>query len=273
MHVLTMMEASKRDSVIHRLNPLSKIIFCACMIAAPIMSLNPFVAIIELAIIWLLAIPAKITDLFYPTMLKLYPVMLLFLLIIWPLFYHHPGEHDIVHWGFLWITWEGIYFAVAQALRIAVAITGCCYFIMVAEIIDLSSVLGRGLQKIGISYTLPFMITTAFKFLPESLSTFSTISESFKARAFQLDKGSFVQRLKNYIPLFIPLIDTSLGKSQNLASAMILRAYGSKKKRTFYVEYGFTFGDVLFILLSLAMLGFAIWGKIVKLGGFNLTIH
>ena len=36
MGVLEMMEAAKRDSVIHRLNPFSKGIFCICMIAIPI---------------------------------------------------------------------------------------------------------------------------------------------------------------------------------------------------------------------------------------------
>ncbi len=271
MHVLTMMEASKRDSVIHRLSPIAKMVFCICTIAAPIITINPFVALIELAVIWLLALPANIKDIFYPTMLKLYPVMLIFLLIMWPLFYR-KGTHIIVDWGIFFITWESIYFAVAQALRIAVAITGCCYFVMVTEVIDFSSELGRLLQKIGISFTVPFMITTGFKFLPESLSTFSTISESFKSRAFVLDKGNFIQKLKNYIPLFIPLIDTSLGKAQNIASAMILRAFGTNKKRTYYTKYDFGIKDVLFILLSIAMVVFAVWGKKVHLGGFNLTI-
>ena len=267
-----MMEASKRDSVIHRLSPFSKMIFCACSIAASITTINPFVALILLTLMWILAIPANLKDIFYPTMIKLYPAMLILLLIFWPLFYHHEGEHTLIHVGFLWITAQGIYFGVAQALRIAVAITGCCYFVMVTEVIDLSSALGEILQKIGISFTVPFMLVTTFKFLPESLSTFETIGESFKARGFQLDKGSFVQRLKNYIPLFIPLIDTSLGKSQNIASAMILRAFGSRKKRTYYKKFPFGIGDVCFILMSIGMVVFAAWGKRVQLGGFTLTL-
>jgi len=271
MGVLTMMEAAKRDSCIHRLNPLSKMIFCICMIAIPIITINPYVSLILLAVLWILPLPAKLQDIFYPTMIKLYPTMLILLLIIWPFFYPH-GEHVLIHFGVIHITLEGLFFAVAQALRIAVAITGCMYFVMVTEIIDLSSVLGRALQKVGISYTVPFMITTSFKFLPEFLGTYSTISESFRARAFQLDKGSILQRLKNFIPLFIPLIDTSLGKAQNIASAMLLRAYGSKKKRTYYTVYSFGIGDLLFILMSIALVVFAVWGKRVVLGGFDLHI-
>ncbi|MEM5768767.1 MAG: energy-coupling factor transporter transmembrane component T, partial [Bacillota bacterium] len=182
------------------------------------------------------------------------------------------GDIVLVNWAFIHITLDGILFALAQCLRIAVAITGCLYFVMVTEIIDLSSVLGRFLQRLHISYTVPFMLTTSFKFLPEFMSSYSTIKESFLTRGFQLDKGNFAQKLKNFIPLFIPLIDTSLGKAQSIASAMLQRAFGAKKKRTFYTVYGFGLADVLFLALSLGMLGFSIYGQIVKLGGFDLHI-
>ena len=68
MGVLEMMEAAKRDSVIHRLNPFSKGIFCICMIAIPIITINPFVSLTILAVLWLLALPAGLKDVFYRTM-------------------------------------------------------------------------------------------------------------------------------------------------------------------------------------------------------------
>jgi len=271
MSVLTLMEAAKRNSCIHRLNPIVKSLFCLCMIAAPIITINPYVCLPILAILWLLAIPAKLKDVFYPTMLKMYPVMLILILVIWPFFYP-KGEIVLVNWACIHITLDGVLFALAQCLRIAVAITGCLYFVMVTEIIDLSSVLGRFLQRLRIPYTVPFMLTTSFKFLPEFLSSYSTIKESFLTRGFQLDRGNFLQKLKNFIPLFIPLIDTSLGKAQSIASAMLQRAFGVKKKRTFYTVYKFGWGDVLFAALSLSMLAFAIFGQVIKLGGFNLHI-
>lgn len=271
MDVLTMMEAAKRDSVIHRLSPITKGIFCICMIAGPIITINPFVSLITLAVIWLLALPANLKDIFYKIMLKMYPVMLILILVIWPFFYPH-GDHVLIDWNFIHITTEGIYYAVAQCLRIAVAITGCLYFVMVTEIVDLSTALGMGLQKLGIGYTVPFMLTTSFKFLPEFMSSYRTIKESFLTRAFQLDKGGFVQKLKNFVPLFIPLIDSSLGKATDIAAAMQLRAFGAKKKRTFYTVYPFRLGDALFLVLTFALLALAIWGEQVHLGGFDLHL-
>lgn len=271
MSVLEMMEAAKRCSVIHGLSPFTKLLFCIAMIAIPIITFNPFVSLILLLVLWILPIPAKVGDVFYKTMRKLYPVMLIFIIIIWPFFYG-KGDHVILHAGILNITWEGVYFGIAQALRVAVAITGCLYFIMITELIDISNALGRAFQQIGVGFMGPFMFTTTFKFLPEFMTNFTTTKEAFAARGFQLDKGSFAQKIRNYIPLFVPLIDTSLGKATNIASAMQLRAFGIHKKRTFYTRYYFGIGDILFLILVAAMVAFAIWGRIVHLGGFNLTL-
>lgn len=271
MSVIEMMEAAKRDSVMHRLHPGTKALLCICMIAIPIITINPYVSLVMLFILWGLALPANLKDTFYRIMFILYPVMLVLILIIWPFFFPH-GDHVLVNWSFIHITWEGIFYAVAQCLRIAVAITGCIYFVMTTEIIDISTSLGRFLQKFGIGFTVPFMLTTSFKFLPEFLSSYNNIKESFLTRAFELDKGNILQKIKNFIPLFIPLIDTSLDKVTNLASAMQLRAFGVTKKRTYYAVYRFGIIDVLMIILCIVCVVFSIWAQKIKLFGFDLHL-
>lgn len=269
MSVLAMMEIAKRDSVIHNLNPIFKLIWLACMIATPIVSMNPFVCVPVLVILWLLAIPAKLGRFFCKTMFSMYRIMITFIVIVWTLFYG-KGSHVLVDWGIFYITWEGILYAIAQGLRIAVAITGCLYFVMVTEIIDVSNALGIILQKVNISYTVPLMFTTSFKFLPEFMTNYENIKESFTTRGFELDKGGLAQKIKNFIPIFIPLIDSSLGKAQHIATALQLRAYGVSKKRVFFDKYPITIWDILFALLGIAILLFAIFGQIYQLGGFNL---
>lgn len=269
MNVLAMMEAAKGNSVIHRLNPMAKMFWCLCMIAIPIVTINPFATGPIIVIIWVLGFVAGLRKIFLSTVLKTYLFMIGFIIAIWPFFYGN-GEHVIVHWGFLFITWEGIAFAFAQGMRIAAAVTGCLFFVMVTEIIDISSALGILLQKVGISYTGPFMLTSAFKFLPEFMSDYETIKEAFMTRAFELDKGGFIQKIKNFVPLFVPLIDSALDKSNNIATVMQLRAFGYQKKRTFYTRYSFGVGDILLMLLGAGCVAFAVWANHVTLGGFNL---
>lgn len=269
MSVLAMMEIAKGDSIIHRLNPIFKLFWLACLIATPIVSMNPFVSIPVLVVLWLLAIPAKLGAFFPKTMWAMYRIMITIIVITWPFFYG-KGTRVIVDYGILYITWEAVIYGIAQGLRVAVAITGCLYFVMVTEVIDVSNALGRVFQKVGISYTVPLMFTTSFKFLPEFMTNYENIKESFTTRAFELDKGGFVNTIKNFVPIFVPLIDSSLGKAQNIATALQLRGYGVDKKRTFFDDYSVTVGDVLFLLLGVAILLFAVWGQYTHLGGYNL---
>lgn len=269
MSVLGMMEAAKGDSPFHRLNPMAKMFFCLCMIAIPIVTVNPFATVPIIAVVWILGFCSGLRRIFLTSVVKTYLVMLSFIVIIWPFFYG-KGETVLIHWGIIFITGEGILYAIAQGLRIAAAITGCLYFVMVTQIIDISSALGMILQKFGISYTGPLMFTSAFKFLPEFMSDFSTIKEAFMTRGFELDKGGFIQKIKNYVPLFVPLMDSSLDKANNIATAMQLRAFGYRKDRTYFVQYKFGFAEVAFMLLGAACVAFAVWANIVKLGGWNL---
>ena len=269
MNVLAMMEAAKGNSPIHRLNPMAKMFWCLCMIAIPIVTVNPFATAPIIAVIWILGFLAGLRKIFVSTVVDTNIKMISFIVIIWPFFYR-SGEAVIIDWGILLITWEGIYYAFAQGLRISAAVTGCLFFVMVTEIIDISSALGILLQKVGISYTGPLMLTSAFKFLPEFMSDFSTIQEAFMTRGFELDKGGFIQKIKNFVPLFVPLMDSSLDKANNISTAMQLRAFGYSKRRTYYIQYRFGHGDVLFMLLGVACLTFAVFANIVVLGGFNL---
>lgn len=269
MSVLGMMEAAKGNSPFHRLNPLAKMFFTLCMIAIPIVTVNPFATVPIIAVVWVLGFCSGLRKIFISSVLKTYAVMLSFIVIIWPFFYS-GGEVVLVHWGIIHITTEGIYYAVAQGFRIAAAVTGCLYFVMVTEIIDISSALGIVLQRFGVSYTGPLMFTSAFKFLPEFMTDFETIKEAFMTRGFQLDKGNFAQKIKNYVPLFVPLMDSSLDKANNIATAMQLRAFGYRKDRTYYVEYKFGLAEVAYMLLGAGCVAFAVWANIVHLGGFSL---
>lgn len=268
--VIQMMETAKTVSPIHKLNPLAKALWLLCIIIIPIITFNPFVTLPIIAAIWLLAIPAKIRKPFYANLLKTYPVLIGFIVIIWPFFYKE-GTHLLVNLGVVRITLEGIYFALAQGLRIAVAVTGCLFFIMVTDIMDLASALGAMLQRrLKISYTIPLMLVSSFKFLPEFMTSFDAIRQAFLTRGFELDKGGLGERIKKFVPLFIPLIDTTISKAQHISTAMQLKAFGIKKERVFFVEYKVRLADYLFVLVGILIVAFAIWGDAVLLGGFNL---
>jgi energy-coupling factor transport system permease protein len=53
-----------------------------------------------------------------------------------------------------------------------------------------------------------------------------------KSRGLELEKGNFLKRIRNFIPILIPLIVGAIRRSLELAEAMESRAFGAKKERT-----------------------------------------
>jgi len=251
--VLQMLEMGKRKSWFHSLNPSAKLIWWIFMIVVPILVTNPFFLLAVTVMIWLMSIGAGVGKQMYKFLIVTYPITVGFIIILWPFFYAAtPDQQFLFNWSIFHYSLEGFIYALAMGMRIVLALTACTFFVMTTDLMDLASSLGEFMQnKLKISYMYPLMIISSFKFLPELGGDYQTIVESFKSRAMDLDKGSFTQRLKKYIPIAIPLIDSMLRRATQIAIALELKAFSAtNKSRTFYKRHAFRWRDVVFVLLG-----------------------
>jgi energy-coupling factor transport system permease protein len=92
--------------------------------------------------------------------------------------------------------------------------------------------LGLALEQSRVPYEFSFAFTTAVRFVPVLAEEAQTIMDAQKARGLELEKGNFMKRIRNYIPILIPLIVSAIRRSLELAEAMESRAWGATKKRT-----------------------------------------
>ena len=81
-----------------------------------------------------------------------------------------------------------------------------------------------------------------------------TIMDAQKARGLELEKGNFLKRIRNYIPILIPLIISAIRRSLELAEAMESRAWGAIEKRSNLYVLKIQRGDILLILISIIIL-------------------
>ena len=81
-------------------------------------------------------------------------------------------------------------------------------------------------------YEFAFAFTTAVRFVPVLAEEAQTIMDAQKARGLELEKGGLLKRIRNYVPVLIPLIVSAIRRSLELAEAMESRAWGATKKRT-----------------------------------------
>jgi energy-coupling factor transport system permease protein len=141
-------------------------------------------------------------------------------------------------------------YASAMTLRFVVLIESFSIFFLTTS----PDHLGLALEQSHIPYEFCFAFTTAVRFVPVLADEAQTIMDAQKARGLELEKGNFLKRIRNYIPILIPLIISAIRRSLELAEAMESRAWGAIEKRTNLYVLKIRRADFLLILISILIL-------------------
>jgi len=161
---------------------------------------------------------------------------------------------------------ESLENAVAMTLRFIVLVESFSIFFLTTS----PDHLGLALEQTRIPYEFCFAFTTAVRFVPVLAEEAQTIMDAQKARGLELERGGFLKRIRNYIPILIPLIVSAIRRSLELAEAMESRAWGATKKRTNLYVLKMHRGDLVLILISAGILAAAIYVRLyVTIPSFN----
>ncbi len=150
---------------------------------------------------------------------------------------------------------KNVEFAAAMTLRFVVLVESFSVFFLTTS----PDLLGLALEESHVPYEFSFAFTTAVRFVPVLAEEAQTIMDAQKARGLELEKGNFMKRIRNYVPVLIPLIVSAIRRSLELAEAMESRAWGATKKRTNL--YGLTLhkGDATLLVISVVVLVIAVF--------------
>jgi len=161
---------------------------------------------------------------------------------------------------------ESLENAVAMTLRFIVLVESFSIFFLTTS----PDHLGLALEQTHIPYEFCFAFTTAVRFVPVLAEEAQTIMDAQKARGLELERGNFLKRIRNYIPILIPLIVSAIRRSLELAEAMESRAWGATKKRTNLYMLKMHRGDLVLILITVGILATAIYVRLyVMIPSFN----
>ena len=104
------------------------------------------------------------------------------------------------------------------------------------------------LNKIGVNYKIAYSVSIALRYIPDVQSDYREISFAQQARGLEMSKKeNIIKRIKNAAAILMPLVFSSLERIETISSAMELRAFGNKKKRTWYSARPFTKNDYIAI--------------------------
>lgn len=166
------------------------------------------------------------------------------------------------HWKFLTITYEGLYRSCFMALRLILLIIGTSMLTLTTEPMELTDGLEKLLKpfnRFGLpSHEIALMMSIALRFIPTLLEETDKIMKAQQARGADFESGNLIQRVKNMIPILIPLFVGSFRIAQDLALAMEARCYHGGVGRTRMKEIVFSRRDGVAGVLLAVFLGIVI---------------
>ena len=146
-----------------------------------------------------------------------------------------PGE---VLWsfGFLKATREGISLAGKMAIRLIYLVIGSSLMTLTTTPNQLTDGLERGLcplNKIHVPvHEIAMMMSIALRFIPILLEETDKIMKAQIARGADFENGNLIQKVKNMVPLLVPLFISAFRRANDLAMAMEARCYHGGDQRT-----------------------------------------
>ncbi|MGL5823072.1 MAG: energy-coupling factor transporter transmembrane component T family protein [Sarcina sp.] len=267
-----MLEYKKIDSPIHNLSGGAKIIFLLAFVLSTMISYDTrFLAIMFVFSIVIFKISKvkfkEISFIFYFIMIFLI-VNTIIIFLISPLegteIYGSSTELFRINDYYI-VTKEQLFYQLNFTLKYLL-ITPIALIFMVST--DPSE-FAASLNKIGVSYKMAYAVSIALRYIPDVQREYQDISFAQQARGIDIStKASFINRIKNASAIIMPLIFSSLDKIETISCAMEIRAFGNKKKRTWYSEKAFSRNDYLTIGLSVFLIIIAVILIILNDGRF-----
>ncbi len=222
------------NSVIHRLDPRTKLIMLVVYIVALFMAQSWIsYGVMLAALLWVVKIstipPKSIVKGMKPL------VMILLFTGILNIFFTQEGALLVDFW-IIRIYSGGLSRAAMMMLRILMLIS--CTFLLTyttspIALTDGLEALMNPLKKIKVPvHELAMMMCIALRFIPTLIEETDKIMCAQKARGADFENGSLMERARALIPILVPLFISAFRRADELATAMECRCYQGGEGRT-----------------------------------------
>ncbi len=230
---ITIGQYVKGDSILHRLDPRTKIFGMLAIMVALFFVNNwiglVYAAVVVFAVLFASQVPLK----FYIRGVKPLRWILLFTAAIQ--IFLTPGE-IIWQWGILHITAEGVRLAVFMCVRLVLLVMTTSVLTLTTTPIVLTDAVENLLspfKRIGVpAHELAMMMTIALRFIPLLADETEKIMAAQKARGAAFDEGGLMDRARALLPILVPLFLSAINRASELAMAMEARCYHGGEGRT-----------------------------------------
>lgn len=253
MRDITLGQFVAGNSVIHKLDPRTKIGMMILYIVMTFLVKRIYFFAIPLAYLIIELILSGISLRYILNALKPIRILLILMFVLNLVF--TKGENVWLDLGFWQITGEAVLQSCFMTLRIILLVAGASMLTLTTSPLALTDGLERLLSPLKVfrfpAHELAMMMTIALRFIPTLMDESDKIRSAQMARGADFESGNVFRRVKNMIPILIPLFVSSFRKADELAIAMESRCYHGGEGRTRLHQLRFRLPDLIAILVTL----------------------
>ena len=221
------------DSFLHRMDARVKILLLLILLIEVFAFTSAPVYLVMTVITFLMITISKVPMRMVFRSLKPLWWIILFTFVLH--LFSHPGRELYRIWQFV-ITQEGVEQGALISVRLMLLIILSTLLTFTTSPLKLTDALESLLspfKRLGLpAHELAMMMTIALRFIPTLISETDKIMKAQQSRGADFVTGSILSRLKNMVPILVPLFLSAFRRADDLALAMESRCYRGGEGRT-----------------------------------------
>lgn len=232
-----------KDTPIHRLDPRTKIFLLLGSFVAAVLFFRPAPLFALLVILLLYGAAGRTLQNLRRIWFLLLSIALISV-VSWSVF---ARGFTPLFWR---VTWEGFLYGAGAAIKIDSMIIAGLIFLSTTKTEEIV----LGLIRLRVPYQAAFAFSLAIRMVPTIIGTAVTVTEAQRSRGLDLESGGPLRRLRNHIPLLVPIFLHTLRNTDQLAKALESRGFGARRERSSYLQIGFRAADGIALALGALVL-------------------
>ena len=224
------------NSMIHRLDPRSKLLAMFAFLLLIFWANNLITNVLIIAFVFAMVVLSQIRLSFFINGLK--PMIGIILFTTFFQVFFTPGASDLWEFWIFKVSIEGLQQALIIFIRFVLIIFFSTLLTLTTTPLSLADGIESGLAplkrlKVPV-HEIGLMLSMSSRFVPTLMDDTTRIMNAQRARGVDFNEGNLIQKVKSVIPILIPLFASSFKRADALATAMEARGYKGGEGRTKY---------------------------------------
>lgn len=166
-----------------------------------------------------------------------------------------PAGEVWLKFGFISVYKEGVMKAIGLTSKLTAIVSALTMLTLITPVKDFT----LALEKKGLNPKAAFILMLTLQTIPEMKKQADVIMDSQKARGIETEGNVFV-RAKALIPIFIPLVLSSIANTEERAITLEARGFSVGKKRTILYDIEETKNDkIMKVILAIFIVLSIVW--------------